>query len=115
MLRIKGLKCSKCGAFIQTGTLMQEHFSCNGVWQEFTTYVKFVIEIEECDGEYRSVIIADDGVDQWEMWKSHYGKDESDALKKAARLIADMSYDFYSAFRNKNPMNPKHPKVERWK
>ncbi len=75
------------------------------------------IVIEKDQGQFRSVIRGNHGkfAESWTMWESHWGDSQSDALKKAAQLLADMPTDFLHALENQNKMNRDHPKVARAK
>lgn len=69
------------------------------------------------EGDYRSVIRGNHGkfAESWTLWESHWGDSPSNALKKAARLLADMPTDFLHAVQHQIPMDQEHPKVARAK
>ena len=62
-------------------------------------------------GEFRSVIYGHNHHGKWEMWTSFWGDSKAFALRKAARLIAQMPVDFVHANMNENTMAQDHPKV----
>ena len=72
----------------------------------------FSIVIEECDEEFRSVINGHNHHGKWEMWQSHWSKDKTTALRKAAALLSAMPTDFIAANANENQLAKDHPMVK---
>jgi len=70
----------------------------------------FTIEVDDAgEGEFISHIRSNDSIGL--MWSSFPCPSESEALRRAAQLIADMHVDFLHAAKNDNVMDKNHPKV----